>query len=358
MLDQTFWTGKRVFLTGHSGFKGGWTVHWLTQMGAQVAGFSLPPDTTPNLFEVTGVAERCAVSHFGDIRDKATLTAALTDFDPDIVLHYGAQPLVRRSYDDPIETFETNVMGTINLLEAVRPLSREVICIVVTSDKCYENPNDGTALSEEAPLGGADPYSASKGACEIAVSSWLRSFFAETNTPIVASVRAGNVIGGGDWADDRLLPDAARAFAKSAPLVIRNPQSTRPWQHVLEPISGYLTLVQKLSGHRSLPRRWNFGPRPADVLPVGAVVDAASDAWQGPTQTAVADTQQDWHEAQTLVLSSALAETQLGWVPRLTTPDAVAWTMQWYQNFYSDPTTARALTLNQIGGYDQLAKSQ
>lgn len=356
MLDPAFWAGKRVFLTGHTGFKGSWTAHWLASMGAIVGGYSLAPDTSPSLYETTGVAAVCETSWIADIRDGVKLAQTIQDFAPDIVLHYAAQPLVKRGYDEPVDTFETNVMGTINLLEAVRALPSEVICITVTSDKCYENVNNGKALSEDAPMGGADPYSASKGACEIAISAWIRSYFQGDETPVVASVRAGNVIGGGDWADNRLLPDAMRAFAQGQDVIIRNPLATRPWQHVLEPVSGYLMLVERLAADRSLPQHWNFGPRPEDVLPVKNVIDFACDSWSGPAAAKITGTPQDWYEAHTLVLSSDLSQKHLGWAPRLSTQEAVAWTSAWYEAFYNDAATAAQITKRQIADFSALGR--
>lgn len=351
MLDANFWRGKRVFLTGHTGFKGGWTVRWLHQMGAQVAGYSLPPDTQPNLFTLGDIEVCCVSSEFGDIRDGARLKKAVHDFAPDIVLHYAAQPLVGLSYEDPVGTFETNVMGAINLLEAVRGLPRETVCIMVTSDKCYENPNDGKPLDEDAPFGGADPYSASKGACEVAVSSWIRSFFSTPDTPVVASVRAGNVIGGGDWADKRLLPDAMGAFANGTPLIVRNPTATRPWQHVLEPISGYLLLTQRLAADRSLPLHFNFGPEPEQVIPVREVADIAVAHWGEGARWELAEVRQTWEEAHELVLDVSRAAKVLGWTPRLTTREAIHWTADWWRAHLADAQTLPVVCDAQIAAY-------
>ena len=351
MLNAGFWNGKRVFLTGHTGFKGGWTVRWLRKMGAQIAGYSLPPDTQPNLFTLAGVESCCISSNFGDIRDAAQLKKAILDFEPDIVLHYAAQPLVGLSYTDPVGTFETNVMGALNLLEAVRGLPRETICIMLTSDKCYENPNDGNPLDEHAPFGGADPYSASKGACEVAISSWMRSFFSEDDSPVVATVRAGNVIGGGDWADKRLLPDAIRAFTRGEPLIVRNPTATRPWQHVLEPISGYLLLTQRLAGDRSIPLNFNFGPAPAQVIPVGQVADITVAHWGEGAVWKLAEVHQTWEEAHELVLDVTRAADVLGWTPRLTTREAIHWTVDWWRTYLANPAALPTTCDAQIDAY-------
>lgn len=350
MARQDFWAGKRVFLTGHTGFKGGWLALWLSEMGAEVHGYSLAPDTTPNLFEMVDVAGFCASSTIGDIRDAAALNAAFDAAKPDIVLHLAAQAIVKTGYSDPVGTFDTNVMGTIHVMEAARRLAPGAVCLVVSSDKCYHNPNDGVPLREHDPLGGEDPYSASKGACEIAVQSWLHSFFAGDETPVLCSARAGNVIGGGDWSEARLLPDAARAFSGDAALVIRNPLATRPWQHVLEPLSGYLTLVEKLSADRSLPRSWNFGPIPAVDTSVEKVAAFAAEAWGGTARVEVSTNRQDWKEAVALMLDSTNALRRLDWMPQYDVPQAVGLTMGWYKAF-AEGADMRALTLDQIRSY-------
>ena len=335
-VDPEFWSGKSVFLTGHTGFKGGWLSLWLSEMGAAVHGFALPPETDPSFFDVLGVARLCETSTFGDIRDSAQLEAALLKARPDIVIHMAAQALVKPGYDRPVETFDTNVMGTIHVMEAVRRLPAEAICLVVTSDKCYDNPNDGVPLREQDPMGGHDPYSASKGACEIAVASWRHSFFLKDDTPSLASARAGNVIGGGDWSGERLLPDAARAFSAGKPLVIRNPLATRPWQHVLEPLSGYLVLIQRIASDRSLAKGWNFGPIPAVNTPVSEVAEIAARAWSPEAQSEISTHKQDWSEAHALLLDSTAALRFLGWRPRLDVASGVVMTMQWYAHYYAN----------------------
>lgn len=329
-VDPEFWSGKTVFLTGHTGFKGGWLSLWLNEMGAIVHGFALPPETDPSLFDVIGVARLCERSTFGDIRDSQQLRSAMVDARPDVVIHMAAQALVKPGYDRPVETFDTNVMGTIHVMEAVRRLPADTICLVVTSDKCYDNPNDGVPLREQDPMGGHDPYSASKGACEVAVASWRHSFFSKDGTPSLASARAGNVIGGGDWSGERLLPDAARAFSAGQSLVIRNPLATRPWQHVLEPLSGYLVLIQRIARDRSLAKGWNFGPIPAVSTPVSEIAEIAARVWSPEAQTEISKQKQDWSEAHALLLDSTAALRFLGWRPRLDVAAAVEMTMQWY----------------------------
>jgi CDP-glucose 4,6-dehydratase len=352
MVDPSFWNGKRVFLTGHTGFKGGWLVLWLHRMGAKVVGYSLPPETKPNLFDTVDVASYCETSTFGDIRDVPALSKALTDSNPDVVMHLAAQAIVKTGFDDPVQTFETNVMGTINVMEAVRALPEHVVCLIVTSDKCYDNPNDGVPLREQDPLGGHDPYSASKGACEVAVTSWQHSYFNDLSMPVLASGRAGNVIGGGDWSANRLLADAARAFSKGEVLTVRNPLATRPWQHVLEPLSGYLTLIQKLAADRKLPKAWNFGPVPAVDTSVEKVAELAAGAWGSSARVEVSQNRQNWEEAHALLLDSTAAVRFLHWRPRLDVPEAVDMTMKWYARFYETSGAGMAdYTLAQIDDY-------
>lgn len=351
MLSVDFWKDKRVFLTGHTGFKGGWTARWLHLLGARVFGYSLDPITEPSMFVAAKVADVCERSTIADIRDTGRLEAEMADYNPDVVLHYAAQPIVRTSYQDPVETFSVNVMGTIHVMEAIRKLANTPICIIVTSDKCYENPNDGVPLAENAPMGGADPYSASKGACEITVSSWLRSFFSSKNSAIVATGRAGNVIGGGDWADMRLLPDAMKAFSSGRELEIRNPMATRPWQHVLEPISGYLLLVEQLANGSTCERHFNFGPYPDQIIPVSKVAEIAVKAWGKPAEVKISTSGQDWEEAVELVLDISLAEKQLGWTPRLTTKDAIEWTVEWWKAYLDAPEVICDVTDRQISAF-------
>ena len=272
-VNPDFWKGKRVFITGHTGFKGSWLSLWLQQMGAEVKGFSLEPPTTPSLFEVAKVADHMQ-SEIGDIRDLTKLSQSIVSFNPDILLHLAAQPLVRYSYREPVETYSTNVMGTVNVLEASRQANNLKTIVVITTDKCYENREWEWGYRENEPMGGYDPYSNSKGCAELVVSAYRRSFFNSNDTAAVASARAGNVVGGGDWAEDRLIPDILRAFEKQQPVIIRNPLSTRPWQHVLEPLSGYLVLAQHLwQEGQTFAEGWNFGPKDDDCRPVQWILD-------------------------------------------------------------------------------------
>ena len=323
-----FWRDRRVFLTGHTGFKGAWLHLWLRLMGARVAGYALAPHTQPNLFDVLSAGTD---SHIGDIREAAQLRAQLLRADPQIVIHMAAQSLVRESYRDPLGTYATNVMGTLNLLQACRDLRHLEAVLVVTSDKVYENHGDGRPFVEDDRLGGHDPYSNSKACTELLTGSFRESFFQDG--PPIASVRAGNVIGGGDWSADRLLPDCVRALAANAPVSLRFPDAIRPWQHVLEPLSGYLAFAQALvQAPSKAPRAVNFGPIPSCFCTVREVVDAFSARFAGRPGWR-ADLGLHPPEAQALTLSSSLAQHSLGWCPRLDVGDALAWTADWYRAY-------------------------
>jgi CDP-glucose 4,6-dehydratase len=353
-VDPNFWKGKRVFLTGHSGFKGGWLSLWMASMGAEVFGFSLPPNTTPNLFEVIGVEKLVKASQFGDIRNYEELFSALEKSKADIVIHMAAQPLVRYSYENPIETYATNVMGTVNLLEAVRQLGSVRATVVVTTDKCYENREWVWGYRENEPMGGYDPYSSSKGCAELAVSAFRRSYFSKDldGAGLLASARAGNVIGGGDWSADRLIPDALRAFQEGKPLMIRNPKSTRPWQHVLEPLSGYLILVQALYEKGvQYASGWNFGPRDEDARPVGDVVNLLVDGW-GRNASWLLDGADQPHEASFLKLDCSKSSTQLGWSPRWDLETAIEKIISWHQALESKENM-QVFTLKQISQFNK-----
>ncbi|KQS03406.1 CDP-glucose 4,6-dehydratase [Sphingomonas sp. Leaf357] len=330
-VDPDFWAGKRVFITGHTGFKGSWTSLWLQKMGAQVTGFALAPPTSPALFDVANVAAGMT-SIIGDIRDRDVLEQALVGAAPEIVLHMAAQPLVRASYDDPVGTYATNVMGTVHLLEAVRKAPQVRAVCVVTTDKCYENREWVWGYREEEAMGGYDPYSNSKGCAELVVSAYRSSFF-QGSTTAVASGRAGNVIGGGDWAADRLIPDILRSVADGQPVPIRNPLAIRPWQHVLEPVSGYLVLAQALcNAPAAAAEAWNFGPRDDDARPVQWIVERLCELW-GDGAGWTRDEGVQPHEARYLKLDISKARSGLGWQPRWTLADAldsiVAWHRAW-----------------------------
>jgi CDP-glucose 4,6-dehydratase len=321
-----FWRGRRVFLTGHTGFKGAWMGLWLRELGAQVSGYALLPHTQPSMFALLADESRSII---GDIRDPAKLREAMAEAEPEIVIHMAAQALVRESYSDPLATYSTNVMGTGVLLQTCRELERLQGIVIVTSDKVYENHGDGRPFEEGDRLGGHDPYSNSKACAELLTSSFRDSFFSKG--PPIASARAGNVIGGGDWSQDRLIPDCVRALAKNQPVNLRNPDAIRPWQHVLEPLSGYLAMARALvEAPAHAPRAVNFGPNPSSFCTVREVVDAFSARFEGkPGWTR--DAGEHPKEASALTLSSALAERSLGWSPKLDVWESLAWTADWYR---------------------------
>lgn len=350
-VDQNFWRAKRVFLTGHTGFKGGWLSLWLQQMGAEVHGFALEPPTTPSLYNEAHVGEGME-STIGDIRDRELLASSLSSFAPDIVIHMAAQPLVRLSYVEPVETYATNVMGTVHLLDAVRHAPSVRVVVNITTDKCYENREWIWGYREDEPMGGYDPYSNSKGCAELVTSAYRRSFF-NGQGPAIASVRAGNVIGGGDWAADRLIPDILKSFEKGNPVMIRNPAATRPWQHVLEPLSGYLTLAQHMweEGHR-YAEGWNFGPRDEDARPVQWIVERMAECW-GQGATWQRDGAQHPHEANFLKLDISKARGRLGWTPRWNLEDALARIVEWHRAWLAG-NDMKSLCLEQIADYNRI----
>jgi CDP-glucose 4,6-dehydratase len=331
-VNRAFWRDKRVFLTGHTGFKGGWLALWLHSLGARVFGYSLAPATSPSFFEAAQVG--VAIGHrVGDIRDLSALRAALREARPDVVMHLAAQSLVRQSYADPVETYSTNVMGTVNVLEAVRGETSVQAVLVITSDKCYENREQHAGYRESDPMGGRDPYSSSKGCAELVTAAYRLSFF-EPSTPRhtrIASARAGNVIGGGDWSTDRLIPDVYRAAKSKQPVLIRNPKAVRPWQHVLEPLSGYLLLAEKMYKEGSaFSGGWNFGPEDRDAMPVSEVLDRLVRKWGEGLRWEVHAGSHP-HEAILLRLDSTKARTELGWQPRLALDQALDWSVEWYK---------------------------
>jgi CDP-glucose 4,6-dehydratase len=325
-MDE-FWRGRRVFLTGHTGFKGAWLNLWLRTMGATVTGYALAPHTKPNMFDLAGTHH----SIIGDIRDAAKVSGAMSDADPHIVIHMAAQALVRASYRDPLETYAVNVMGTANVLQACRGQKQLEAALVITSDKVYENHGDGRPFAENDRLGGHDPYSNSKACAELVTASFRDSFFGDG--PPMASARAGNVIGGGDWSEDRLIPDCVRALQAKQPVSLRYPDAIRPWQHVLEPLSGYLALAQALvQTPESAPRAVNFGPNPSSFCTVKDVVEAFSARFAGKPGW-VPDPLLHPKEARALTLSSTLAAEALDWHPRLKVNESLAWTADWYQAY-------------------------
>lgn len=354
-VDYSFWKGKRVFLTGHTGFKGSWLSLWLQQMGAVVQGYALTPPTTPSLFDEARVAEDM-VHTIGDVRDLDSLRAAMAAFRPEIVLHMAAQPLVRLSYSQPVETYATNVMGTVHLLEAVRHTPDVRVVVNVTTDKCYENKEWVWGYREDEPMGGYDPYSNSKGCSELVTSAYRRSFF-QAGGPALASGRAGNVIGGGDWALDRLVPDILRAFEAGKPVIVRNPQATRPWQHVLEPLSGYLVLAQALwKQGQNMAEGWNFGPEEKDARPVSWICDHLVNAW-GTGASWQLDEAPNLHEANYLKLDVSKAKARLGWTPTWGLATALENIVTWHQAWLAK-SDVRSLCLSQIEQFIQDSNKQ
>ena len=327
-IDKDFWQGKRVFLTGHTGFKGSWLSLWLVSLGAKVKGYALSPPTSPSLFIEANI-DSIIDSQIADIRDQDTLHESMTKFSPDILIHMAAQPLVRYSYDEPIETYEVNVIGTAKVLEVARSCPNLKAIVNITTDKCYENDERAEGYKEDDPMGGYDPYSSSKGCAELVASSYRRSFLQDQGVGL-ASVRAGNVIGGGDWADDRLIPDILRSFENGSPVVIRNPKATRPWQHVLEPLSGYLILTQGLyEEQKKYAEGWNFGPNEQDVKPVDWILDKMILKW--PDSSWKLDSNSSPHEAGFLKLDISKAKSKLGWSPVWGLSQTLEKIISWHQ---------------------------
>lgn len=350
-------SGRRVLVTGDTGFKGSWLSSWLLELGADVTGYALAPDTEPSLFAALGLADKVD-HHTGDIRDLAHFSRVLGFAQPELVLHLAAQPLVLRSYDQPVSTFETNVMGTVNVLEAVRSTPSVHAIVNVTSDKCYENREWEFAYRENDPMGGFDPYSASKGCSELVSAAYRRSFFGSDSAVAFATARAGNVIGGGDWAEDRILPDCVRALSTGQPIVVRNPDAVRPWQHVLEPIGGYLWLGARLlaEGH-AFDGAWNFGPTPSGNLTVREVVDAVvaewgSGSWVGPA----AQAGDRPHEARFLKLDCSKSADLLAWHPVWHAEEALRVTARWYREFYAGEEVV-GLTSDCLAAYSEAARN-
>jgi CDP-glucose 4,6-dehydratase len=354
-VDTGFWRERRVLLTGHTGFKGAWLSLWLQSLGARVTGFSNGVPTQPSLYELATVGEGME-SIEGDVRDPAALAAALAAAEPEIVIHMAAQSLVRRSFVEPRETYETNVMGTVNVLDAVRVHGSGVRAIVnVTSDKCYENREWEWGYREHEPMGGFDPYSSSKGCSELVTEAFRRSFFSDPAGPRLASARAGNVIGGGDWGAERLVPDIMRAALAGEEVRVRNPSSIRPWQHVLNPLSGYLVLAQALWEKPELAEGWNFGPADEDARPVGWIVQRIAAQWPQELRW-VQDDGPHPHEANYLKLDSSKARARLGWHPRLELGETLESIVTWYSELRSG-ADMRAVTLGQIEAFQYAASS-
>lgn len=349
VIDREFWAGQRVLVTGHTGFKGAWLSLWLRQLGADVVGLSLPPSTEPSLFSLGGLADDTE-SHFGSIVDRQLVDDLVSDAQPTVIMHLAAQALVRASYDDPADTFATNVVGTANVLNAARAAPGLKAIVSVTSDKCYENQEWDWGYRETEPMGGHDPYSASKGCAEIVTAAMRRSYFESDGAVGVGTARAGNVIGGGDWAQDRLIPDIVRAFGAGTEVVIRRPEAVRPWQHVLEPLSGYLLLAERLAVGEAA-EGWNFGPSEQDARPVSWIVNRMAERWGGNATWRV---ERDGpHEATMLKLDCSKARNHLGWRPRLGLDTTIDWLIDWYRAQLAGEDM-RAMTLSQIAAYDAL----
>lgn len=344
MIDRTFWEGKRIFLTGHTGFKGSWLSMWLTLLGSNVRGYALDPPSSPSLFneaKIDSIIDSC----IGDIRDQDELCKAMRKFNPDILIHMAAQSLVRYSYDSPIETYEVNVIGTAKVFEVARSCSNLRAIINVTSDKCYENDGRSEGYEESDPMGGFDPYSSSKGCAELLTASYRRSFMKDQGIGLT-SVRAGNVIGGGDWAEDRLIPDILRFFEKNEPVLIRNPNAIRPWQHVLEPLSGYLVLAQKLyKNQKDYSGGWNFGPHDSDAKPVDWIVNSMISKW--PDSSWRLDSNFNAHEANFLKLNISKAQKKLGWNPSWSLDKTLDQIVSWHRAWLSGEN-AKVISYNEI----------
>jgi CDP-glucose 4,6-dehydratase len=353
-MNRPFWKDKRVLVTGHTGFKGSWLSLWLQKLGANVVGYALAPPTEPSLFEVARVAEGMTAL-LGDVRDLDHLLKVFTEHSPEIVIHLAAQPLVRRAYHDPLETYSTNVMGTANVLEAVRQShsARAVVCI--TSDKCYENKEWLWGYRENDPMGGHDPYSSSKGCAELIISSYRNSYFPAQeyhhHGVAVASTRAGNVIGGGDWAQDRLIPDFMKTIMEKRPVMVRSPHAVRPWMHVLEPLNGYLCLAERLwTRGGEFAQAWNFGPHSQDAQTVQWIVEKLIDLW-GEEARWKLDLARHPHESRYLRLDCSKARNLLGWTTKLRLSTALEWTVEWYRG-YQHGGDMRALTEQQIARFE------
>ena len=353
-VNADFWRDKRVFLTGHTGFKGGWLSLWLQSMGAQVHGYALNPPTQPSLFETAQVGKGMASSVIADVCNADRLCQAMQAARPEIIFHLAAQPLVRYSYAQPVETYAVNVMGTVHLLEAVRATPGVTAVVNVTTDKCYENREWAWGYRESEPMGGFDPYSSSKGCAELVTSAYRQSFLKSAGVAL-ATARAGNVIGGGDWASDRLLPDFLRAVDAGETLKIRSPQSTRPWQHVLEPLSGYLMLAERLHADgAAFAEAWNFGPSDEDARSVQWIVERLAEIRQDVNWQC--DENPQLHEAHYLKLDSSKAHHQLNWQPRWRLQSALHKTLEWHEA-WRKADDMRSVTLSQITGYQSLPRS-
>lgn len=352
-MVKTTWENRRVHLTGHTGFKGGWMALWLRSLGAKIHGYALPPESEPNLFSVANVAE-CVEHEAGDIRNLEQIESSIAAFEPEVVFHMAAQPLVRRSYANPIETYSTNIMGTAHVLDIIRRVPTVRAVVIITSDKCYENREWLWGYREEDRLGGFDPYSSSKACAELVTQAYRNSYFPPSrfaeHKVAVATARAGNVIGGGDWAEDRLIPDLIRGFVSGTPAAIRNPGAIRPWQHVLEPLAGYITLAEHLlQDGAGFAGAWNFGPAEADAWTVGRIADALALLFGSDAKWTQGNAMNP-HEASYLKLDASKARAMLGWRPVLPLEEALRWVADWVTSLQQG-ADMKAFTLHQISEY-------
>jgi len=352
-MKENFWKNKKILITGHTGFKGSWLTIWLKKLGADVIGFSNSIPTNPSLFEIADIEDGIK-SVVGDIQNYEFLKETISKYEPEIIFHMAAQSLVIRSYSNPIDTFSTNVMGTVNLLYAIKETKKSKVVINVTSDKCYENNESLEGYSEDDPMGGYDPYSSSKGCAELITKSFRKSFFGSDskNNVGLASVRAGNVIGGGDWGENRLIPDIIRAVKNKENMKIRNPNAIRPWQHVLDPLNGYINLAEKLwDDQTQYSEGWNFGPEKNEVKSVSWIIKKFNDLWKNKMNWEIDNN--ELHEASNLILNCQKAKSKLGWNSKINTETALKWTIEWYEKFF-DGKNMREITEEQIVEFQNL----
>ncbi len=345
-MNESFWKNKKILITGHTGFKGSWLTIWLKKLGADITGFSKSIPTNPSLFEIANVQKNIK-SIVGDIQNYELLKETISKYEPEIIFHMAAQSLVIKSYSDPIETYATNVMGTVNLLYAVKETKKPKVVVNVTSDKCYENNESLEGYKEDDPMGGYDPYSSSKGCAELITKSFRNSFFNSDpeNDVALASVRAGNVIGGGDWAQNRLIPDIIRAIKNKKSVKIRNPNALRPWQHVLDPLHGYIRLAEKLGSDKTFSEGWNFGPDEKEVKPVSWIIEKFNEIWKDKINWEIENG--EFHEADNLILNCQKAKTKLQWNSKINIDTALKLTIEWYEKYF-DNENMRKITEEQI----------
>lgn len=355
-LSSTY-KNKKIFITGHNGFIGTWLTLWLQKLDANIVGYSLKPNTKPSFYEYIDLNKNVE-NVFGDIRNKNTLFKNIKKYNPDFIIHLAAEPLVKKSYENPIKTLHTNILGTANLLDAVRKCTNVKACIIMTSDKCYHNPEDGKLRKETDPMGGDDPYSASKGSCELVVKSFQKSFFQKKNIGL-ASIRAGNVLGGGDWSEDRIIPDCIKAITKNKKIIVRHPFYIRPWQFVLEPILGILLLGSKLyKDPEKFSGGWNFGPKKMEKIDVAQVVNSVIKRWDNKLGVQFLKQSRNFKESKSLLLNSKKAQKILDWETTYTFNETIDETISWYKQFYENPNKINNFSVNQILNYSKKANKR